>query len=112
MSEPPSRSGRQSYQRGGMLQIALSAANRATLPGSMTISVTRGGGITRDTAGLQCDHRTALEKTWTSPYARRPTGSDKLVHVMKWSTLLLTAALAARAQVRIVIDKPVAPPEW
>ena len=31
---------------------------------------------------------------------------------MKWTTLLLTAAMAASAQVRIVIDKPMAPPEW
>ena len=31
---------------------------------------------------------------------------------MKWTTLLLTAAMAAPAQVRIVIDKPMAPPEW
>ena len=31
---------------------------------------------------------------------------------MKWTTLLLTAALAAPAQVRVVIDKPATPPEW
>ncbi len=31
---------------------------------------------------------------------------------MKWTTLLLAAAMAAPAQVRIVIDKPMAPPEW
>jgi hypothetical protein len=31
---------------------------------------------------------------------------------MKWTTLVLAAAIAAPAQVRIVIDKPMAPPEW
>ena len=31
---------------------------------------------------------------------------------MKWTTLLLTMAVAAPAQVRIVVDKPMAPPEW
>src|SRR5205814_8112043 len=31
---------------------------------------------------------------------------------MKWITLLLTVAVAAPAQVRIVIEKPMAPPEW
>ena len=31
---------------------------------------------------------------------------------MKWTTLLLTAAMAAPAQVRVVIDKPATPPEW
>src|SRR3954462_9707178 len=31
---------------------------------------------------------------------------------MKWTTLLLAAVIAAPAQVRIVIDKPMAPPEW
>ena len=41
-----------------------------------------------------------------------PVDSDKLVHVMKWTTLLLAAAIAAPAQVRIVIEKPMAPPEW
>jgi hypothetical protein len=38
--------------------------------------------------------------------------SDKLVLVMKWTILLLIAALSAKAQARIVIDKPMAPPEW
>ena len=31
---------------------------------------------------------------------------------MKWTILLLTTALAAPAQVRVVIDKPATPPEW
>ena len=31
---------------------------------------------------------------------------------MKWTTLLLTAAIAAPAQVRVVVDKPMSPPEW
>jgi hypothetical protein len=31
---------------------------------------------------------------------------------MKWTTLLLIVAMAAPAQVRIVVDKPMAPPEW
>jgi hypothetical protein len=31
---------------------------------------------------------------------------------MKWTTLLLAVAMAAPAQVRIVIDKPMEPPEW
>ena len=31
---------------------------------------------------------------------------------MKWTILLLTMAVAAPAQVRIVVDKPMAAPEW
>ena len=31
---------------------------------------------------------------------------------MKWTTLVLIAAMAAPAQVRIAIDKPMTPPEW
>jgi len=42
----------------------------------------------------------------------RPTDSGKLVHVMKWTYLLLIAAMAVSAQVRVVIDKSMAPPEW
>jgi hypothetical protein len=41
-----------------------------------------------------------------------PPDSDKLVDFMKWIILLLTAAMAAPAQVRVVIDKPATPPEW
>lgn len=40
-----------------------------------------------------------------------PLDSDKLF-VVKWTTLLVVAAMAAPAQVRIVLDKPMAPPEW
>lgn len=41
-----------------------------------------------------------------------PLDSDKLVHVMKWTTIILTAAIVAPAQVRVVVDKPMSPPEW